>query len=494
MSLFHIQFNIVNIILATFIFGQGDDYTIFITEGCTYEFAYRRRLLASYKHSIILSAMIMFIGIGTLVIAQHPALRSLAIITILGMFSVVLMAYLFPPLVFNLLTRRINGRPRLRPLSLRPVLVAVYISCIFFMQLLAAYLYGFFLFKLLRATPKRRQRYHRFVSAFFRMDMYRIPTVHTVVENPYNEKFERPAIIVCNHQSMFDSALLLSLSPRIIFVSNSKVGHHPLVGQVLKWLGHITLETDTSQTIADGDEGGRLPMPLVSQYIADGYSVVIFPEGKRNDRSSICRFHKGAFKAAEELKVDIIPMLMHGLNDVVPRNSLQINPGKITLQIGERISPSAPERRKGYVSFTRHIHKQYQRRYHRLACSIETSEYFIPLLLDRYRYKEARLIQSIQKNLKLHKSFLKMIDRKLVNAAPVLIKSDGTDHGELALLFALCHTHHAVHYVVHENADSNLHLLLRYAAYPVAQNLHIHCTIDTVPVPCTVINPNEYKI
>ena len=75
MAIFHMQFNIVNIILATFIFGQGDDYTIFMTEGAMYEYAYRRKMLASYKHSIIISALIMFIGIGTLIVARHPALR-----------------------------------------------------------------------------------------------------------------------------------------------------------------------------------------------------------------------------------------------------------------------------------------------------------------------------------------------------------------------------------------------------------------------------------
>lgn len=101
MALFGMQFNIVNIILATFIFGQGDDYTIFMTEGAMYEYAYRRKMLASYKHSIIISALIMFIGIGTLIVARHPALHSLAEVTIAGMFSVVLMAYIFPPLVFK---------------------------------------------------------------------------------------------------------------------------------------------------------------------------------------------------------------------------------------------------------------------------------------------------------------------------------------------------------------------------------------------------------
>lgn len=118
MAIFHMQFNIVNIILATFIFGQGDDYTIFMTEGAMYEYAYRRKMLASYKHSIIISALIMFIGIGTLIVARHPALRSLAEVTIAGMFSVVLMAYIFPPLIFNWLVKH-KGEYRVRPLSLQ---------------------------------------------------------------------------------------------------------------------------------------------------------------------------------------------------------------------------------------------------------------------------------------------------------------------------------------------------------------------------------------
>ncbi len=116
MSLFGIHFNLVNIILATFIFGQGDDYTIFMTEGCQYEYAYRRPMLASYKQSIILSALIMFIGIGALIFAQHPALRSLAQVTIVGMFSVVLMAWLLPPIIFRWLVSDRNGY-RHRPLS-----------------------------------------------------------------------------------------------------------------------------------------------------------------------------------------------------------------------------------------------------------------------------------------------------------------------------------------------------------------------------------------
>ncbi len=117
MSMLGIKFNIVNIILATFIFGQGDDYTIFMTEGCQYEYSRRRPILASYKSSILQSAAIMLVGIGTLIVARHPAMRSLAEVTIIGMFSVVLMAYLIPPLLFKWMT---EGRAY--PLTLRSLL------------------------------------------------------------------------------------------------------------------------------------------------------------------------------------------------------------------------------------------------------------------------------------------------------------------------------------------------------------------------------------
>ncbi|MBR6466340.1 MAG: MMPL family transporter [Bacteroidales bacterium] len=116
MNLLGMQFNIVNVILATFIFGQGDDYTIFITEGLIDEFAYRKKVLASFKNSIMVSALIMFIGMGSLIVAAHPALHSLAEVTIVGMFSVVLMAWIVPPAIFSFLVKK-RGEYREMPLT-----------------------------------------------------------------------------------------------------------------------------------------------------------------------------------------------------------------------------------------------------------------------------------------------------------------------------------------------------------------------------------------
>ena len=121
MDIFNMKFNIVNVILATFIFGQGDDYTIFITDGLINEYAYRKKLLPSYKNSIIISALIMFIGMGSLIVADHPALYSLAEVTIVGMLTVVLMAWIVPPLVFKWMVSS-RGKARRNPLTVEQLL------------------------------------------------------------------------------------------------------------------------------------------------------------------------------------------------------------------------------------------------------------------------------------------------------------------------------------------------------------------------------------
>ena len=100
-----LQFNIVNIILATFIFGQGDDYTIFVLEGCMYELKTGKKILSQYKQSIILSALMMLIGIGVLVLAKHPAMFSLGVVTLIGMACVVAMAYFLPPFLLQVVCK-----------------------------------------------------------------------------------------------------------------------------------------------------------------------------------------------------------------------------------------------------------------------------------------------------------------------------------------------------------------------------------------------------
>ncbi len=102
MQLTGLQFNIVNIILATFIFGQGDDYTIFVLEGALYERRTGQKMLPQFGQSILLSALIMLVSIGVLLFARHPAMHSLGAVTLIGMTCVVVMAWFIPPMLLKL--------------------------------------------------------------------------------------------------------------------------------------------------------------------------------------------------------------------------------------------------------------------------------------------------------------------------------------------------------------------------------------------------------
>lgn len=461
MSLFDIQFNIVNVILATFIFGQGDDYTIFMTEGAIYEYTHRRPMLASYKHSIIISALIMFIGIGTLIVAQHPAMKSLAQVTIAGMFSVVLMAYLFPPLIFKMLVNARGGAERLRPLSLRPLVVMAYCGTIFFAELLTGYVVGFVFFKLMRANERRRRIFRKYVTACFRFNMRHIPTARFVVDNQSGETFDHPAIVVSNHQSMLDSSMFLAISDKFVFVSNPHVATNRMVGQILRWCGHIALH--------EKNEG--LDIERVRHYTDLGYSVVVFAEGVRNGRSSIRRFHKGAFQAAEQLGLDIVPVILHGVNYVLPRNSVQVFPGTLTLSIRERIRPADAAWGEGYVERTRRVHRYYVKEYAQLAAQKETAAYFAPLLIDRYRYRDIEVVKALRKRLKQYGRYAQWIDSPQAHADTLII-NDGP--GDFALLYALVH-HSVKVWVVEPNEETAN--MIRYAAEGVAPNLRLASTL-----------------
>ena len=457
MSLCGMQFNIVNIILATFIFGQGDDYTIFMTEGSMYEYAYRRKMLASYKHSIIISALIMFIGIGTLIIARHPALHSLAEVTIAGMFSVVLMAYIFPPLIFNVLVKT-RGAYRRRPLRLKNLVVMGYCAVVFFSQLITVYVLGFILFGLLPQSEKRRLWFRRYQQRLFLFDLRHIPGVRFRVEGITKETFGTASIIVCNHQSMLDSAVFMALSPKTILVSNSKVSRNKVIRKIYQWNGFITL--DDKNAINDA---------LIKDYIAHGYSLVVFPEGKRNDRSTISRFHKGAFLLAERYGLDIQPLIIHGLNVVLPRNSFQVFTGSITVKGYERVRQDG---HTTYSEMTSRVHAFYKKEYERLAREIEKAAYFAPLVEDRYCYKGVEIYRSVHKNIKRNESFTRWIDAS-ESLSAVLIKNN--DHGEFALLYALVHPSTLVT-VLEE--DESKRALLTYCAKGIADNLQVTDHVD----------------
>ena len=97
MVLFDVRFNLISIIISTFIFGIGVDYSIFVMDGLTS----RSSLLASHKTAILLSAVTLITTVSSMLLAAHPAIRSVGFSTLVGLLSAVILAYVLQPAVYR---------------------------------------------------------------------------------------------------------------------------------------------------------------------------------------------------------------------------------------------------------------------------------------------------------------------------------------------------------------------------------------------------------
>ena len=250
----------------------------------------------------------MFIGIGTLIFAKHPALRSLAAVTIIGMFTVVLMAYYLPPLVFRWLTRGVRTADPSSltshvssplPITLGRFLRSLF-SIVFFLLMMYLFMLPFtwLYFHIGKNTEEKKLRYHRLLQKVSDFVIHRVPGVKFHLENRVGETFEKPAVIICNHQSHLDLMCLMMLTPRIVFLTNDWVWHNPFYGMVI--------HRAEFYPVSDGIENH---IDQLKSLYNRGYSIAVFPEGTRSVDCSIQRFHKGAFYLAEQLQADILPMV-----------------------------------------------------------------------------------------------------------------------------------------------------------------------------------------
>jgi predicted RND superfamily exporter protein len=102
MALIGLEFNLINIVISTFIFGVGVDYSIFITEGLLNQARTGRHdVLSWHKVAIFFSAVILVIVVSSLLFAVHPAIRSIGLSTLIGMASTIVISYSLQPFVFR---------------------------------------------------------------------------------------------------------------------------------------------------------------------------------------------------------------------------------------------------------------------------------------------------------------------------------------------------------------------------------------------------------
>ena len=378
MGILGIEFNIINIILSTFIFGIGDDFSIFIMDGLQNKYRTGQKVLNSHKTAIFFSAFTTVVGMGALVFAKHPALQSISLISILGMIAVVLVAYTIQPLIFRFFIAgpASKGLPPYTLIGLiRTVLLFLlfFIGCIF-LRVLIAVLY---------LVPVRKSNKQRMVCRLIQITCKGILLLATAVKkehiNKANERFQHPAIIIANHQSFIDILVLLSLSSKILMVTNHWVWHSPFFGAIIRYVDFYYI-----------GEGYEQYMERMRKKVKEGYSIAIFPEGTRTYNGKMKRFHKGAFYLAETLQLDILPILLYGNNKIIAKaQPFNIRKGIIYTEILPRIPADDLSFGTTYQERTKRISAYMKEGYARICREKNTTDNpaFYEALIQNYIYK-----------------------------------------------------------------------------------------------------------
>ncbi len=424
MGIFGIQMNIFSMIVCTLIFGHGVDFSIFMTSALQKEYTNGKNEIAIYRTSIILAVITTILGIGAMIFARHPALRSISSVSLIGVFAALIITFIFYPILFKLFisNRAKKGNP---PFVLRTFIHGIISFTYYGLGGILMSIFSITIMPILPIKEKTKMKAFRYcISRFMNSVLYSNPFLHKKVINKLNENFEKPAIIIANHSSFIDILAMGMLSPKIIFLVNDWVYNSPIFGGTVRKAGFYP--------VSEGLEGG---VEHLRQKVNEGYSLMIFPEGTRSVSNQINRFHKGAFYLAEEFNLDIIPVLIHGASEAIPKGDFVIHHSHVTLSILERITPDNLSFGKNYAERTKLLSAYFKAEFHKVRQELEGPDYFKKMVIHSYDYKEIEITNSVKSDLKHNLETYYRLNKHLSAKAKILHLAN--DYGQLDVLVSL---------------------------------------------------------
>ena len=138
-------------------------------------------------------------------------------------------------------------------------------------------------------------------------------------------------VYMANHQSMFDILTLLGYLPvQFRWLAKMELFQIPVFGYSMARVGDISIDRSNRKSAYKS-------LQEAAQKIAQGVSVVVFPEGTRSRDGQIKPFKGGGFYLAIRSGRPIVPVVIIGSHHVMPKGRLRIRHGQIILNINPPI-------------------------------------------------------------------------------------------------------------------------------------------------------------
>jgi len=141
------------------------------------------------------------------------------------------------------------------------------------------------------------------------------------------------AIVVCNHASYVDGLVLIAaLPPRIAFVAKRELVSQRFAGTLLRHLGSLFVErVDTARSLED--------QRAMEASVRAGTVPLIFAEGTMRREPGLLPFRMGAFVAAAQVGVPVLPVVMRGTRSMLPDGVWVPRRASLEVLVGEPIAP-----------------------------------------------------------------------------------------------------------------------------------------------------------
>ncbi len=151
--------------------------------------------------------------------------------------------------------------------------------------------------------------------------------------------WSKPYMIVANHESVIDICALFRAVPvPLRFVLKQEMTRVPLVGRYAKFTGMLFIDRDSPRAASK-------MLRDAAVLLRGGAIVCIFPEGTRSRDGRVGAFKVGAFQAADDAGVDVLPIAICGAGEVLPTEGLfRVRPGRITVRIGTPMRTAGKDR------------------------------------------------------------------------------------------------------------------------------------------------------
>ncbi len=142
-------------------------------------------------------------------------------------------------------------------------------------------------------------------------------------------------IFVANHSSNADPPAVVGAIPRrISILAKDSLFHIPIVSRAFRLARFVPVNrADREAAIASVDEA--------VEYLKEGVSFLIYPEGTRSLDGRLLPFKKGAFVMAIKAGVPVVPVAVVGAHRVMRKKELVIHPGEIVVRFQPPIDASA---------------------------------------------------------------------------------------------------------------------------------------------------------